>query len=894
MWLKLFLILPLIVGTAIVGIGLGTRTPAARPPAAGMLSAAQETPRNAEPAPELTATDLRGDPLPPGALARLGTVRLRHAHSSAGLVATFSPDGKTVVSAGDGAGKRWDTATGKLLGQLPRGQRSALLFAPNGRWLADAGGDLLDATSGEVVVRLVPRDSPYALVALAFAPDSSLLATSAPDGTVTLWNTATGKATQQLRGHEQRVGAAAFSSEGHTLITMGSDPGRDMKVCHWDLAKGELSRSVSLPITTWRTLRLSPDGRTLAVSLGAEVSLWDTTTGEQRGSLGEDAAKAYYGLAFSPDSQKLATDWYDPESGEVRICIWDVAARKLLRRFPVPPHALGFLYFSPDNRTLATSGMREPRLRLWDTMTGNPLHQQETAHDEAIQALAFTPDGKTILSGSDDGTVRVWDAGTGRGIRQLPGHAGGVTALAATPDGRAVLSAGHGAQLLLQEWQTGKELRRLILVPKEKLSTNASYGPSMSLAPDGRTAAAIVGTGGQEWFLQVRDTADGRVLTQRTDHSGKRFAAFSPDTRILATYVDTYGPVAPSNNPKAKAAGGTEVVGVQVVLEDVTTGRQLLAITLPERNGYRADFPPDGRTLVTHDYRVRNDDNGSHVDNHALHLWELVTGQERLTIRSPEEGFQYGYEKLVFSPDGRTLAAARRDHTIQAWDVATGAELLSRGGYESDVYSLVFRPDGKTLASGHRDSTILLWDLTDAARKPRTGVALTAERLEQAWADMASADARKGGAALWEMVATPERAVPLLGSRLSPAAPAPADKLRNLLVELDSDKFERREAASKQLADLGELAEPALEEALKSDPSADKRRRIERLLAAPRIVWTPEQVRAFRAVEVLERIGSVEARRSLEALAKGTPEARLTREATASLDRIARRSAASP
>src|SRR5438034_11637923 len=101
---------------------------------------------------------------------------------------------------------------------------------------------------------------------------------------------------------------------------------------------------------------------------------------------------------------------------------------------------------------MASSSGSEPLLRLWDTTTGKPLHQQ-AASDGAINALAFTPDGRGVLSGSDDGTVRVWDASTGRGIRELPGHAGGVTALAATPDGRAVLSGRS------EERRVGKECR---------------------------------------------------------------------------------------------------------------------------------------------------------------------------------------------------------------------------------------------------------------------------------------------------------------------------------------------------------------------------------------------------------------------------------------------------
>src|SRR5947209_5768647 len=185
-WLKLALFLPLFLGAAALSIGKGS------PPPTPGESAEQETPRTTVQAPVRPGKDLAGDPLPPGALARLGTVRWRHSHRTADLATAFSPDGKIVVTVGDGTLKRWDTATGKLLGQFSGRNLGAVQYAPNGRWLVGQSGDLLDPASGEVARRLVPGGRP-----LAFTPDSALLATAAADHTVTLWNTATGAVTHQ-------------------------------------------------------------------------------------------------------------------------------------------------------------------------------------------------------------------------------------------------------------------------------------------------------------------------------------------------------------------------------------------------------------------------------------------------------------------------------------------------------------------------------------------------------------------------------------------------------------------------------------------------------------------------------------------------------------------------
>ena len=165
--------------------------------------------------------------------------------------------------------------------------------------------------------------------------------------------------------------------------------------------------------------------------------------------------------------------------------------------------------------------------------------------------------------------------------------------------------------------------------------------------------------------------------------------------------------------------------------------------------------------------------------------------------------------------------------------------------------------------------------------------------LELLWADLAGEDARTAHAAVWTLAATPE-AVPFLKDRLQPAREVPPERMRQLLTDLDSATFAIREAASKELERLGDRAKPALRKALQENPSAEVRKRVETLLARPRIVRSSETLRSLRAIQVLERIGSSDAQQVLQKMTKGAPRARETQEAKASLERLADRPAAAP
>ena len=247
---------------------------------------------------------------------------------------------------------------------------------------------------------------------------------------------------------------------------------------------------------------------------------------------------------------------------------------------------------------------------------------------------------------------------------------------------------------------------------------------------------------------------------------------------------------------------------------------------------------------------------------------------------------------FAFSPDDRLFGVASGD-SIRLWETATWREIgsISTGAnsFLGRVLSISFSPDGRTLATGQSDSTILLWDtrLRAGASRPM----LTVAEAESLWADLTRSDAAPANAAIWRLVDDPGRAIPLLKTRLQAVvAPAP-EVIQPLIADLNSDQFPRRDAAKLTLLKMGESTEPALRAALKANPSLEMRKRLESLLERlnPSGPLEGEVLRGVRAVQVLEQIGTPEARTILERLGQGLESASLTRAAKESLARMAPR-----
>jgi WD40 repeat protein len=838
--------------------------------------------------------------LPPGILARLGTTRLRH---DTLWQAAFSPDGKLLVSGSPTTIRMWSTATGEMLWEKRGfGEEGKLVFAPDGNRLAvhaPGGVCFLDPATGKLLGSLGdggqkqpggdcgpgrrPGDAP-----LCFSHNGKLLLAKVSDDATRLWRLTDGAEVAKCPGPKDTyLLASAFTSDDRTVVAfyMSRFTGLNLTVCHWDTLTGALRKQFPLHLGRWRTFALSLDARTLAfVPYSTDpIRLLDTSTGQERGKLQGDRAWGLYGLAFSPDSRVLVTDcrdgWFDRvRSDENIISLWDTTNGKLLRRFTVPG-LQATLHLSPGAKTLLLA--QAPALRLWDTTTGRQLLRPD-AHEGCVRALSFTPDGRTLVSAADDGAVRVWDAASGKSLPELRPNRWGVYDLRVLPDGRSLLSCGADGSLRLTTHADGKEVRRYVIgTPPEKLLRPEYQVESLAVSADGRTATSISGGKGER-LVHIWDLATGKALASWPDTLG--LTRLSPDGSLLAGSVAraSGGGKSDPNEPRRLDAPGIYVYEAQ-------TGRRLLTLSHDEEHEHLTAFSSDGRTLVTVTARRSKDQRQQdYIEYHKLHFWELASGQERLTVKVDQAGSDPYFDHLRFSADGSTLVAARGDGSLQLWDAATGKELLRQRG-ESPISCLRFRADGKVVATGHGDSSILLWDVAAATRLPASPrqAPATAE-LEACWADLANADARKAHAALQRLIDAGEAAVTLLRQRLHPAEAAPQERVQQLVTELDAKQFARRDAAARQLTEFGERADGALMAALKANPSEEVRRRIEALLARPWVVRNAQTLRSLRAVQVLEQLGTAEARHVLQTLSRGVAEARLTREARAALQRLTR------
>lgn len=255
----------------------------------------------------------------------------------------------------------------------------------------------------------------------------------------------------------------------------------------------------------------------------------------------------------------------------------------------------------------------------------------------------------------------------------------------------------------------------------------------------------------------------------------------------------------------------------------------------------------------------------------------------------------------LFSHDDHLLAVAGNDSSISIWEVASGTQVYQvradqREKPQCPLYAeqLALSPDGKLMASRLRDGSFLIWDLSPEGWKAPTE--LSAAELRQAWDSLASTDARAAYRTVWTLAACPSQAVLMLAERLKPVPVkrgvpvAKPEQLRKLIGQFDDDSFEVREEASKQLSRFGRQALEALREALTESPSAELKDRVLALLdpLEPNLVGDYESQRLVRAVWVLERIGNPQAKDLLSKLSQGSEEALLTREAKASLQRLAK------
>jgi WD40 repeat protein len=586
-------------------------------------------------------------------------------HTTEVRAVAFSPDGKHVASASavhesalfPGEVKLWAVGSGKELFTLRGDTRgaTAVAFSPDGQRLAApgwrSGHARLWAVGSGKELKTLAEHGVYA--PLAFSPDGQRLASASFDRTVKLWEAGGGRELLTLHGHTGVVYDVAFSPDGQRLASAGFD--KTVKL--WDASSGKELLTLRGHASAVNAVAFSPDGQRLAsASDDKTVKLWDAGGGKERWNPLDPTLKLR-AAAFSADGQRQATVGLLPPF----TALWDTRSRKMLftqRRESDPSLVLG-VGLSPDGQRLATASY-DGTVKLWDASSGKELLTLR-GHTDVLVAVAFSPDGQCLASASGDKTVKLWGARSGKELLTLHGHTDMVVAVAFSPDGQCLASASDDKTVKLWDAGGGRELLTL--------RGHTNWVTAVAFSPDGQRLASA----SEDKTVKLWEAGSGKeLLTLRGHTNWVTAVAFSPDgQRLASASLDS-----------------------TLKLWDTGSGKELLTLPGNTYGVTAVSFSPDGQRLAYAKW------------DGTAKVWRAGSVKEPLTLR----GHTDWVTGVAFSPDGQRLASASVDQTARLWDTGSGKELLTLRGHTDSVTAVTFSPDGQRVATAGRDKTIELWD----------------------------------------------------------------------------------------------------------------------------------------------------------------------------------------
>ncbi len=599
------------------------------------------------------------DRLPPGATLRFGSPRFRHPSTIESLA--VSPDGKIAVANSgtrfQNALRAYDLATGRALPTIDRGgSEGGIAVSPDGKTLAT-----IDGLNHTISLLDMTSGAETARISYPAANPGSIgeLLLFSPDG-------------KHL---------VIESAEGNALHLIG-------------IAEGEVTRTFPCAGTVFAAA-LSPDGKHLVAGgfdyentkRGWFASRWEVDTGREldRLPLGKSGIRC---VAYSPDGATVAIGGETRKPVKVQLVELATGKERLTIALS-DASKVKSLAFSPDGKTLAVSG--GPSTRLFDAATG----EERVKIDRQAIGLRFAPDGATLV-GAVAGTIYRWDATTGRSLIPEGGDSM-VAQIAVTADGNRIVTRGDEGDGHIWDARTGEHLRRLEM----------GWQRGFALSPDGR--------------LLVWPAADEAIeypdpVFRGATSIGRRLRMFD---LAAGTPVERFGGFAGEAHDLYFIDGGKTVVTVEhyrrdagVRLWDVATGR--VARSFPAEGPdavWRARPSPDRKVLAV---TYLEQPVSALVGRQTVKLWDIASGKER----DGRPGHWYDDDVMAFSPDGKTVAVAAQDGTIQLRDTTTWQVRGEILGASKPVTALAFGPDGR-LFSGCLDGTVLAWD--PRAAKPPAG-----------------------------------------------------------------------------------------------------------------------------------------------------------------------------